>query len=163
MEGYQARRVEEQEQRRRQTIAYMDKTNHEARNPLAAITLCADDMYTTIRDLTGPSSQPEIALSRQTASTLLESVETIIACAKHQKRIIEDVLVASKLESGLLTMSLAPIQVTEVVNSALKMFKTELQRSHVELQYTVAQSYRDAKIDWVLLDSTRLLQVLLNL
>lgn len=66
---------------------------------------------------------------------------------------------ASKLESGLLNISLAPVQVTEVVESALKMFKTEIQRSHVELQYTVGQSYRDHKIEWVLLDSTRLLQV----
>lgn len=77
--------------------------------------------------------------------------------------IIEDVLVASKLESGLLTMSPAPIQVTEVVESALKMVQTDLQRSLVDLQYTIGQSYQDSGVDWVLLDPTRLLQVLLNL
>lgn len=152
MEGFQARKVKEQE-------AYMDKTNHEARNPLAAITLCADEIYTTIRDLTNISGEHEVALSRQTASTLLENVETIVACAKHQKRIIEDVLVASKLESGLLTMSPAPVKVTEVVDTALKMFKTELQRSHVELEYTIGQSYWNSAIEFVLLDSTRLMQV----
>lgn len=139
--------------------AFIDKTNHEARNPLAAITLCADEMHSTIRPLAELPGELDIHLSRQTTSTLMESIETIIACAKHQKRIIEDVLVASKLESGLLTMALAPVQVTDVVESALKMFKTELQRSQVELQYTVGQSYRDSDVEWVLLDSTRLLQV----
>lgn len=127
----------------------MDKTNHEARNPLAAITLCGDEMHTIIRDLVNSPGELELSLSRHEASTLLESVETIIACAKHQKRIIEDVLVASKLESGLLNMSLAPVQVTEVVQSALRMFKTELQRSHVDLQYTVGKSYKDANVEWV--------------
>lgn len=159
MEGFQARKVKEQEERRRQITAYMDKTNHEARNPLAAITLCADEMYTTIRDLIEFPGEVDVPLSRPAALTLLENVETVIACAKHQKRIIEDVLVASKLESGLLTMTPTPVHFTEVVESALKMFKTELQRSQVELVFTVGQSYWDSNVDWVLLDPTRLLQV----
>lgn len=86
MEGFQARKIQEQEERRKQQENFMDKTNHEARNPLAAITLCADEMYTTIRDLTSHPSELEVPLGRQTALTLLDNVETIIACAKHQKR-----------------------------------------------------------------------------
>lgn len=85
MESFQARKVKEQEERRRQITAYMDKTNHEARNPLAAITLCADDMHATIRDLVELPGEEEVSLSRQAASTLLESVETIVACAKVRK------------------------------------------------------------------------------
>lgn len=68
----------------------MDSTSHEARNPLAAITLCADDLYSTLKSLPdyvspGDTTTPSrLVLEPETLAALLDSVEVIIACAKHQ-------------------------------------------------------------------------------
>lgn len=51
----------------------------------------------------------------------------------------------------------------EVVDQALKMFHNELQRSNVELDYRVGSSYGELGVEWVLLDPTRFLQILVNL
>lgn len=51
----------------------------------------------------------------------------------------------------------------EVVDQALKMFHNELHRSNVELDYRVGSSYGELGVEWVLLDPTRFLQILVNL
>ena len=45
----------------------MDSTNHEARNPLAAITLCAEDVHTTMETLIQQSSAPQLSIERDAA------------------------------------------------------------------------------------------------
>ncbi|KXT14966.1 hypothetical protein AC579_4395 [Pseudocercospora musae] len=163
MEGFQERQVQEQLERRRQQENFMDSTNHEARNPLAAITLCADDVYTTVNRLLAQSADGQLTLDRDNAAAILESVEIIMTCAKHQKRIIDDVLTISKLDSQMLTVNPAPMKPTDVVTQALKMFKGELRRNDVEMQYSIGSSYQACEIGWVMLDSTRFLQILVNL
>lgn len=56
-----------------------------------------------------------------------------------------------------------PMRPIEVVDQALKMFHNELHRSNVELDYRVGSSYGDLGVEWVLLDPTRFLQILVNL
>lgn len=56
-----------------------------------------------------------------------------------------------------------PMRPIEVVDQALKMFHNELQRSNVELDYRVGSSYGELGVEWVLLDPTRFLQILVNL
>ncbi|CAK4030829.1 histidine kinase M3YPp [Lecanosticta acicola] len=163
MEGFQERQVKEQLERRRQQENFMDSTNHEARNPLAAITLCADDVHNIVRDIIQQPGNPQLTIARDSAAAILESVEIIIACAKHQKRIIDDVLTISKLDSKMLSISPTPVRPVAAVTQALRMFQSELQRSDVALEYTVGQSYEANKVDWVMLDPTRFLQILVNL
>ncbi|KAI5361157.1 Putative PAS domain, signal transduction response regulator, receiver domain, CheY-like superfamily [Septoria linicola] len=162
MEGFQERRFREQNERRRQQETFMDTTSHEARNPLAAITLCADDLNSTMCDLLH-KHEDQLVVSRQTAAAVLDSIETIMSCARHQKRIIDDVLTFSKLDSGMLLTSPSPVQPTGVLKQALKMFKTEVKRSDVELGYLIGPSYTELAVKWVMLDPTRFLQVLVNL
>lgn len=50
-----------------------------------------------------------------------------------------------------------------VVKKALKMFDGETQKSGVNMRFVLANSYKDLKVDWVRLDPSRLLQVLINL
>lgn len=78
-------------------------------------------------------------------------------------RIIDDVLTFSKLDSGMLKTCPMPMRPIEVVDQALKMFHNELQRSNVELDYRVGSSYGELGVEWVLLDPTRFLQILVNL
>jgi signal transduction histidine kinase len=55
------------------------------------------------------------------------------------------------------------IQPVEEVRRALRLFDGELQQAAIDLHYDVGQSYQDLQVDWVLLDPTRLLQILINL
>lgn len=162
MEGFQERRFKEQTERRRQQETFMDTTSHEARNPLAAITLCADDLSSNVREILSGHGD-DLVFSRKSATALLESIDIIVSCARHQKRIIDDVLTFSKLDSGMLKTCPVPMRPTEVVDQALKMFTNELHRSNVELEYKVGLSYTKMAVDWVLLDPTRFLQILVNL
>lgn len=70
------------------------------RNPLGAIMLCADGIVTSVKEIQSSKDN-----SAQHMSALLESnldaAQTIVLCAQHQKRIIDDVLTLSKLNSKI--------------------------------------------------------------
>ena len=163
-EGFQARRTEEAIELKRQQEKFMDMTSHEARNPLSAITLCAESILTTLQELLSTyKEQDYIQVTKDTVETHLESAEIIMACAQHQKRIIDDVLTLSKLDAGLLTICPIECQPDETIKQALKMFDSELLKSDIQLDYMLLPTYLALKVDWVRLDPSRLLQVLINL
>lgn len=163
-EGFQARRTEEAVELKRQQENFMDMTSHEARNPLSAITLCAESIVTTLKELLNTSADDNhIRVTRDTIETHLEGAEIIMACAQHQKRIIDDVLTLSKLDSGLLVICPIECQPDEIIKQALKMFDSELLKSDIQLEYTLLPTYLALNIDWVRLDPSRLLQILINL
>ena len=161
-EGLQAKRTEEAMELKRQQENFMDMTSHEARNPLSAITLCAESILTTFQELLD-MNQEAITLSRDIIASHLESAEIIVSCAQHQKRIIDDVLTLSKLDSGMLVITPIEVQPADTIKRALKMFDGELQKASIGLQYSVAPSYQALNVDWVRLDPSRLLQILINL
>jgi signal transduction histidine kinase len=78
-----------------------------------------------------------------------------------KKRIIDDILTLSKLDSGLLITSVG-VQPVSLIQIAL-MFNSELQKSKIELRFQVNSSCLSLGMDWVKLDPCRLLQVLTNL
>lgn len=162
IEGFQSRRTEEAMELKRQQENFMDMTSHEARNPLSAITLCAESITTMFKELVAAESDP-VTLTKEAIATQLESAETISACASHQKRIIDDVLCLSKLDSGLLAITPVEVQPAQSVTQALKMFDGEVHKADIDLTYRVAPSYHALNIDWVRLDPSRLLQILINL
>jgi signal transduction histidine kinase len=75
------------------------------------------------------------------------------------KRIVDDILTVSKLDSGLLAITPIDAEPESVVSHAVKMFDSEAKAAAVAMTLHVDQSYRDLKLDWVSLDPTRLLQV----
>ncbi|GAB7365113.1 hypothetical protein MBLNU230_g6203t1 [Neophaeotheca triangularis] len=161
-ENFQERRTKQALELKRQQEAFMDITSHEARNPLSAIIMCAESLATTFGEMRLVGQDP-IAVSKDTLESQMESAEIIMACAQHQKRIIDDVLTLSKLDSGLLLVTPVEVQPAEAVKQSLKMFDSELQKADIQLSYSVDDSYRDLDIHWVRLDPSRLLQVLINL
>jgi signal transduction histidine kinase len=163
-EGFQARRIEEAIELKRQQENFMDMTSHEARNPLSAIMLCAESITTTLQELLNTSNgQDHIQVSKDTMEAQLEGAETIVACSQHQKRIIDDVLTLSKLDAGLLVICPVECRFDEIMKQALKMFDSELLKSDIQLEYTLLPTYYALNIDWVRLDPSRLLQILINL
>ena len=69
----------------------------------------------------------------------------------------------SRLDSNLLMVSPEPARPVEVIKSALKMFDTEVKRAETTLDFIEDRSLEEHNVDWVLLDSSRVLQVLINL
>ncbi|SMR54567.1 unnamed protein product [Zymoseptoria tritici ST99CH_3D1] len=150
------------EEETRQAKAFMDTTSHEARNPLSAMSLCVESIISTLQPmLKSPGEQ--ITASRETIKSTLESAETIMECVQHQKFIMDDVLTLSKIGSGLLVVSPIEIQPLDELKRGLRLFEGELRQADIPLQLVVDPSYKDLNIDYLLLDPTRLLQILINL
>ncbi|KAI1436789.1 hypothetical protein GGR50DRAFT_170129 [Xylaria sp. CBS 124048] len=162
-ERIQMQRREEAVELKRQQENFIDITSHEMRNPLSAILQCADEIAAT---LTSKFPMDEFRNSeslRLAISGCLEAANTISLCASHQKRIVDDVLTLSKLDSQLLLVTPVDVQPLAVVQRVIKMFEGELNTNDIEMKLQVKNRYIDMGINWVKLDPSRLLQVLINL
>ncbi|CAI4218318.1 unnamed protein product [Parascedosporium putredinis] len=105
-------------------------------------------------------------LSSERARIVEESIdnaETIIACAQHQKRIIDDLLTVSKLDSKLIAVTPCTVDPLVMVRNALKMFEVEARRVDVDLTMTVDHTFAAMGHDHFDFDPSRAKQVLINL
>ncbi|KAF1950596.1 hypothetical protein CC80DRAFT_482446 [Byssothecium circinans] len=162
-EGVQKIRTDDALEGKRHLEHFVDTTSHEMRNPLSAIMQCADGIITSFpsadSDLPVPSPTSYTTLLEQT----LDAAQTIVQCAQHMKRIVDDILTISKLDSSLLVITPIDAQPESVTSHAIKMFESEAKAADINMKLRVDQSFRDLQVDWVSLDPTRLLQVLINL
>jgi len=180
-EGFQKRKTEEAVEMKRQQENFIDITSHEMRNPLSAILQCSDEIVTSLSDWK-ESGDPNISLDLVASSIdaaqtigmytcylkLVEFVHVLTVrflglCAQHQKRIVDDILTLSKLDSAMLLVTPVDVQPITVAQRALKMFEQELQTADIQMKFVVDSSFKDLGIDWVRLDPSRVLQVLINL
>ena len=63
----------------------------------------------------------------------------------------------------MLQVSPTPAQPPVVVDRALKMFEGELASQGIDLEFTFEESYKQFGIDWVMIDPSRVTQILVNL
>ena len=167
LETFQARRLEEAIELKRQQEHFMDFVGHEIRNPLSATSLCASSIQVTLEDLlknaTLEDTTDTIRIDRETIQSQIENTEIITTCIQHQKRIIDDVLTLSKLDSNLLVVTPCETNPADLIQQSLRLFEAEVQAADTALKYVIDKSYRDMSIKWALLDPSRLLQILINL
>ncbi|KZF21968.1 hypothetical protein L228DRAFT_238996 [Xylona heveae TC161] len=161
-EDFQKKRREEALELKRQQENFIDITSHEMRNPLSAILQCADEVVSSLDEYRANASQ-ETEEHAELIEGSIDAAQTIMLCAQHQKRIVDDVLTLSKLDSALLVVTPVDVQPIAVMERALKMFEGELQTADIELSFRIDDSYHALGVDWVRLDPSRLLQVLINL
>ena len=135
-------------------------TSHEIRNPLSAIVQCTDDITASLRELQKGIS---VENSAHLINNALESADTIALCCSHQRSIVDDILTLSKLDSNLLEISPVPIQPNLIMKKLLQMFSAEMQAKGIHAELQIADSVAEFNVDWVQLDPSRLLQVLINL
>jgi signal transduction histidine kinase len=154
----QERRLREAEEAKRQQNEFIDITSHEMRNPLSAIIICADDIKDTL--MHHGFSQPA---DQQVARDCIEAANTIALCVQHQKAIVDDILTVSKLDSNLLRITPVPVQPVAVVKRAMSMFRAEMQAKKIEFTFVAHDLLDQLGVDWVLLDPSRLLQIIINL
>jgi len=93
----------------------------------------------------------------------IDAAQTIALCAQLQKRIVDDVLTLSKLDSAMLMVTPVDAQPLQVVQRALKMFEGEVQTAGIQMEFVLTDSFTRLGVDWVKIDPSRVLQVLINL
>ncbi|KZZ96486.1 ATPase-like, ATP-binding domain protein [Moelleriella libera RCEF 2490] len=158
-ERVQSDRRKEAVELKRQQENFIDITSHEMRNPLSAILQCVDQITSSFQ---GFSDYDKADAVKRLHADCLDAANTVSLCASHQKRIVDDILTLSKLDSKLITVTPVDVQPLVVVEQVLKMFQPEVRAHDISLTMDVAKSYHDFNIDWVSLDPSRLSQVLIN-
>lgn len=159
-EGWQKRKMEEAYEIKRQQENFIDITSHEMRNPLSAILQCADEIAHSLTEFRNLKTD---RISEELVNDTIDAAQTISLCACHQKRIVDDVLTLSKLDSAMLLVTPVDVQPLDVVSRALKMFEGELADADIQMKFVVDESFKRLGIDWVRIDPSRVLQVLINL
>lgn len=161
-EKIQSRLAAEATEARKLQEAFIDVVSHEMRNPLSAIMQLADGIASSIEDwdsLDDHSADSALQLLKEKA----ENGKTILLCATHQKRVIDDVLTLSKLDSQLLSIWPAVVQPALVVESTLTMCQAEFDTNSITVEHRTDESYTRLNLDWVALDPARLTQIFVNL
>ncbi|KAI8165799.1 hypothetical protein KHU50_007001 [Colletotrichum sp. SAR 10_65] len=175
----ETQRTEEAIDSKRQQDNFIDMTSHEMRNPLSAIVHCSDAIIASLARCEELVERPRTPVTKYKPSTeengdrhfdvkqllsdSIENAETIVACAQHQKRIVDDILTMSKLDSKLLAVTPCTVDPVQIGEEAIKMFDVEARRVDIDLNMKVDKSYRELGYDFLDLDPSRVKQVLINL
>ncbi|KAG9626916.1 putative histidine kinase-like protein M3YPp, partial [Aureobasidium melanogenum] len=94
-EAWQARAAQEAEEAKRQQSEFTDAISHEVRNPLTAMLQLANSIYGSLEDYKEKENSAEEYL--HIIQENIEAAKTIIFCASHQKKVLDDVLILSKM------------------------------------------------------------------
>lgn len=134
---------------------------------MSAVLHCAEDISDTIHELLKDETDDTSSQSRSTWSTRLkecvEAADTINYCMQHQKRIVDDILVLSRLDSQLLELTPVAAQPVDLVQQTLRMFEVEAKAANMTLSFVEDSSLRDLEISWLTFDPNRVTQILVNL
>jgi PAS domain S-box-containing protein len=144
---------------KRRQEEFIDTTSHEMRNPLTAITQLADGIA-RCDDLNRMGS---LETYRSIVRDNIDAANTILILTAHQKRVIDDVLILSRLESHMLSITPVPESASRVVANTVKMFDGEAAMNNIHIEVVRDQSSDHPMADYLLIDASRLMQVLINL
>ena len=84
-------------------------------------------------------------------------------CAQHQKDIVDDVLTLSKLDSDLVILTPEAVAPWHLLQKAQTMFDAQLKSNNIKSITRIDESVAELRIDHVLMDSRRVLQIIINL
>jgi signal transduction histidine kinase/CheY-like chemotaxis protein len=91
-------------------------------------------------------------------ATMARAIETIERNAKSQAQLVEDILDVSRMIMGKLRLSIAPVDLSAVINAAIDSIQLAADSREIKLEVTLDPSVRHA-----LGDASRLQQVVWNL
>ncbi|OCL02968.1 hypothetical protein AOQ84DRAFT_276988, partial [Glonium stellatum] len=125
---------------------------HEIRNPLSAVLQSAEGI---LEGLYHPEEVGKFA-------------RTISICADHATRIMkllqtEGILTLSKMDANLLGLAPDMVNPAQLAQQAIAMHEAELQRHNIRATLLVDESLQRMPVNTVILDESRVLQVLINL
>lgn len=160
-EAWHARAAQEAQEAKRQQSEFTDAISHEVRNPLSAMLQLANSISGSLDDYKVDETTCEEY--RHIIQENIEAAETIIFCAKHQRKILDDVLVLSKMDFMLLTLTPSPVQQLSLVNNAVNMLHATIKEADIEMKIEAHESVANIGVDWVMCDPLRITQILVNL
>lgn len=159
-QAFHARSAAEAREAKKQQEAFIDVVSHEMRNPLGAIVHCADAIITMAEE----SECADITVPGGGAlAEIVQHAQIVLQCATHQRRILDDVLTLSKLNSMLLSIKPSPVEPSSMIRSIMSIFDAELDSNSIRCTVNVDPSLSDLAIDHVYLDSSRVTQIFINL
>lgn len=138
---------------------FIDTTSHEMRNPLSAITQLADGISRSLDE----NQEDTIVALRKIAEDNADAARTILACTAHQRRVVDDVLMLSGLDSHILSITPVPEQPLKVVQDTVRMFMGEARLGDIEIESVKDECYDYVNVNTALIDTSRLMQILINL
>ncbi|MGC9512376.1 MAG: PAS domain S-box protein [Fidelibacterota bacterium] len=122
---------------------FVSSVSHELRTPLTSIMGFSN---TILRKEKMPEDMKK------------EFIEIIYNESKRLARLIEDVLSISKIESGKITFEMKPLNLDEVIQDAVTIYRTQAEDKQIELTYE-----KDEKLPEILGDRDAMSQVIVNL
>lgn len=163
-QDYHARSAAEAREAKRQQEAFIDVVSHEMRNPLSAIVHAADAITTAVEECQAQLRLADIpALLLEALNDNLQSANIVLQCASHQKRIIDDILTLSKLNSMLLTITPVAVQLPTMIHSIVDLFEPEMRSNSIHWDVIAHESIAELTVDQVYLDPSRITQIFINL
>jgi len=144
---------------------------HELRNPLNGIYNNAEIVYENIVKIQDDVSLVRLELDRPQLLDSLETdlthdlncMEALLQCAKHQNRIVDDVLQLGKLSMNLVSIRHTAFDPLLDAKTCLQRFEREAAAKQIELNVLYTEDYKTLRVGWVSGDPVRFAQVLLNL
>lgn len=112
-------------------------------------------------DINHKANGVPISQLRELEQEMQELIEVIASCTTHQKRITDDILSLSKLDSNLLEICPSLFDIRKFLNQLNLTFAAEAERAQVKVATLYKPRMRD--VQWIEADPGRLMQVLINL
>ena len=171
-EDFHKRKTEEAIEMKHQQERFIDMTSHEMRNPLSAIFQCSDSIVSLLENAVKTTAEGELnekngvtagRMMSETLQSCIEAAQTISFCAQHQKRIVDDVLLLSKMDANMIEVTAVDTNPKQLVERGLGIFASEIRANDIRMEFREDESYKKLGIEWVRLDPSRLLQILINL
>lgn len=145
---------------KKQVLEKLEQAEHEARIALQDKTAFFANMSHEIRTpLNGIIGFTDLILHEKLSPEVQEQVTYIKDCSHSLLMIVNDILDLSKIEAGKLTIEEGPVQLFEIVQSTLQIFKLQLDQKKLELEF----HYDDKIPQYILSDALRIKQILINL
>ncbi|ORY01584.1 putative histidine kinase-like protein M3YPp [Clohesyomyces aquaticus] len=161
-ERFQKQLAIEAREAKKQQEAFIDVVSHEMRNPLSAIVHCAQGITTCLDECRSRLAKiPQPCLDILTEN--VGAADIIMQCANHQKRIIDDVLTLSRLDSMLLSITPTATKPARLVDNIVRMFDAELKSSNIKCDVQREPSFKTLRVEHLYLDPSRVTQVFINL
>jgi signal transduction histidine kinase len=160
-EAWQTRAAQEAQEAKRQQSEFTDAISHEVRNPLSAMLQLANSISGSLDGYKDKEMSAEEYL--HLIQENIEAAKTIVFCAQHQRNILDDVLVLSKMDFMLLSLSPSPVQPPNLVDNAVKMLQANISAADLKMTIKAHESIADLGVDWVMCDPLRVTQILINL
>ena len=125
--------------------AFISSMNHELRTPMNAVL--------------GFAQMLEINQQEPLTDTQKAAVEHILRNGNHLLELIDQMMDLNKIEAGTLPLNIEQIPARDVVNETLYLIRARANHDRIE----IVDETVDSKLPLLMTDSTRLIQVLLNL